>query len=56
MPSRIASVRLEGECQNEGVIIRVGPGGDQKGDLPSPLGKIHVDVAEVGFQALAGEW
>jgi len=45
---------LEGECQNERTI-RVGPGGDQEGDLPSPLGKFNVDVAEVGFEAFAGE-
>jgi hypothetical protein len=45
---------LERECPNEG-IIRVGPGGDQEGDLPSSVGEVDVDVAEVGFEALAGE-
>jgi len=45
---------LEGECQNEGTI-RVGPGGNQEGNLPLPLGKVDVDVAEAGFEALPGE-
>ena len=45
---------LEGEGQYEG-IIRVGPGGDKKGDLASAVGEVDVDVAEIGFEALAGE-
>ncbi len=43
---------LEGECQNEG-IIRVGPGGNQERNKPAAVGEIDVDMAEIGFEALA---
>ena len=43
---------LEGQRQNEG-IIRVGPGGNQERDKPAAVGEIDVDMAEIGFEALA---
>ena len=52
MPSRIASVALEGEGQNER-SVRVGPSRDQEGNLPPAIGEIDVDVAKIGLEALA---
>jgi hypothetical protein len=43
---------LRGQGQHERAI-RVRPGRDQHRYLPPPVGKIDVDVTEVGFQALA---
>jgi hypothetical protein len=44
---------LAGHCHRERTI-RVAPGHHQHRHLPPPVGKIDVDVPEVGFQALAG--
>ena len=35
--------------------VRVGPGGDEEGDLPPTVGEVDVNVTEVGLEALAGE-
>ncbi len=49
---RLGALKRQG--QNEGVI-RVGPGGDEKGDLPPALGEIDVDVTEISLEPLAGK-
>ena len=43
---------LEWQSQNEG-IIRVGPGGNQERNKPAAVGEIDMDMAEIGFEALA---
>lgn len=35
--------------------VGIGPGGDEEGNLTSSVGKIDVDVAEIGFEASARE-
>ena len=45
---------LEGQRQDEGGV-RVGPGRDQERDEPAAVGEVDVDVAEIGFEALARE-
>jgi hypothetical protein len=45
---------LEGERQHEGGV-GVGPGGDEEGDELAAVGEVDVDVAEIGFEALARE-
>ena len=49
---RLGALKWQG--QNEG-IIGVGPGGDEKGDLPPALGEVNVDVTKIGFEPLAGK-
>ena len=49
---RLGALKRQG--QNEGVI-RVGPGGDEEGDLPPALGEIDVDVTEISLEPLAGK-
>ena len=44
---------LARQSQGEGAI-GVAPGHQQHGDLPATVGKVDVDVAEVGFEPLAG--
>ena len=53
MPWRIASV-LARQGDHEG-SVRVGPGGDEEGDLPPTVGEVDVNVTEVGLEAMAGE-
>ena len=45
---------LEGEGQNERGV-GVGPGGDQERNEPPAVGKVDVDVAEIGLETLAWE-
>ena len=45
---------LEGQREHERGV-GVGPGGDEEGDEPATVGEVDVDVAEVGFEATAGE-
>ena len=45
---------FKGESQNEGGV-GVSPGRDQERHEPAALGKIDVDVPEIGFEALARE-
>ena len=33
--------------------VRVGPGGDEEGDLPPTVGEVDVNVTEVGLESLA---
>ena len=54
IPSRIASVALERQRPDEGGVGG-GPGGDEERDEPAAVGEVDVDVAEVGFEALARE-
>ena len=44
---------LTGQGQDKGVV-GVGPDGDQEGDQASAGGEIDMDVAEIGFEPLAG--
>ena len=45
---------FEGQGQDEGGV-GVGPGGDEEGDQAAAVREVDLDVAEIGFEALAGE-
>ena len=52
MEDRFGALARQGDHEGS---VRVGPGGDEEGDLPPTVGEVDVNVTEVGLEALAGE-
>ena len=52
MEDRFGALARQGDHEGS---VRVGPGGDEEGDLPPTVGEVDVNVTEVGLQALAWE-
>jgi len=52
MEDRFGALARQGDHEGS---VRVGPGGDEAGDLPPTVGEVDVNVTEVGLEALAGE-